>query len=237
MVCAPRGRTAQGSLVCGYSTRLDRETALTPEDCAAVQLQVRARVLRWFAACRLSRCRRCARRTQLRLTPLELIDRLAALIPPPRIHRHRYHGVLASNAPLRAQVVALARQPPLQPPKAPASPACACAPAPALWAMLLARIFEILPLRYSLCGAEMTATCCRGGGRNRQRRPLPTTVAYPEHRCPLPASAVPARRPIRDRGLNPLRRVLRFNFLSFLQGTAGPVQLGANSVPIDRAMP
>ena len=32
--------------------------------------------------------------TQLRLTPLELIERLAALIPPPRIHRHRYHGVL-----------------------------------------------------------------------------------------------------------------------------------------------
>ena len=29
------------------------------------------------------------------LTPLELIDRLAALIPPPRLHRHSYHGVLA----------------------------------------------------------------------------------------------------------------------------------------------
>ena len=51
-------------------------------------------------------------RTELRLTPLELIDRLAALIPPPRLHRHRYHGVLAPNAPLRAQVTALARQPP-----------------------------------------------------------------------------------------------------------------------------
>ena len=42
---------------------------------------------------------------------LELIERLAALIPPPRIHRHRYHGVLAPNAPLRAQVTALARPP------------------------------------------------------------------------------------------------------------------------------
>ena len=30
--------------------------------------------------------------TQLRLTPLELIDRLATLIPLPRIHRHRYHA-------------------------------------------------------------------------------------------------------------------------------------------------
>ena len=47
--------------------------------------------------------------TQLRLTPLELIERLAALIPPPRLHRHRYHGVLAPNSPQRAQVTALAR--------------------------------------------------------------------------------------------------------------------------------
>ena len=43
----------------------------------------------------------------LMLTPLELIERLAALIPPPRRHRHRYYGVLAPNAPLRAQVTAL----------------------------------------------------------------------------------------------------------------------------------
>ena len=50
-------------------------------------------------------------RTELRLTPLELIERLAALIPPPRLHRHRYHGVLAPNSPLRAQVTAW-RQPP-----------------------------------------------------------------------------------------------------------------------------
>jgi hypothetical protein len=37
--------------------------------------------------------------TQLRLTLLELIERLAALIPPPRIHRYRYHGVLAPLRP------------------------------------------------------------------------------------------------------------------------------------------
>jgi hypothetical protein len=35
------------------------------------------------------------------LTPQELLDRLAALVPPPRIHRHRYFGVLAPNSPLR----------------------------------------------------------------------------------------------------------------------------------------
>ena len=125
--------------------------ALTPEDLAAVQQQVRARVLRWFAragtldpadardmagwdhgggfsldaSVRIDSAERaglerllryCARppfalerleqvaedrlryrfpkpqpdgRTELRLTPLELIDRLAALIAPPRLHRHR----------------------------------------------------------------------------------------------------------------------------------------------------
>jgi hypothetical protein len=31
------------------------------------------------------------------LTPLELIERLAALIPPPRRHRHRDYGVLAPS--------------------------------------------------------------------------------------------------------------------------------------------
>ena len=35
-------------------------------------------------------------------------DRLAALIPPPRRHRHRYHGVFAPNHPLRQAVTALA---------------------------------------------------------------------------------------------------------------------------------
>nr|WP_291914466.1 transposase [Accumulibacter sp.] len=36
-------------------------------------------------------------------------DRTVALIPPPRRHRHRYYGVLAPNAPLRAQVHACRR--------------------------------------------------------------------------------------------------------------------------------
>ena len=78
-----------------------------------------------------------------------------ALIPPPRIHRHRYHGVLAPNAPLRAQVTACARPPnPQLPAVAPAQPHQR-APAHYLWAMLLARIYEVLPLRCALCGGEM----------------------------------------------------------------------------------
>jgi hypothetical protein len=99
----------------------------------------------------------------LMLTPLELIDRLAALIPPPRRHRHRTHGVLAPNAPLRSAVTALA---------APAdeTPAVA-APVPGAhseeeeplhrraaryaWALLLARIYEVFPLACPRCGGEM----------------------------------------------------------------------------------
>ncbi len=46
-------------------------------------------------------------RGELVLTPLELIDRIAALVPPPRTHRHRYYGVLAPNSPLRAAVTAM----------------------------------------------------------------------------------------------------------------------------------
>ena len=41
-------------------------------------------------------------RTELILTPLELLDRLSKLVTPPRIHKHRYCGVLAPNAPARA---------------------------------------------------------------------------------------------------------------------------------------
>jgi hypothetical protein len=47
--------------------------------------------------------------TALSLTPLELTDHLAGLIPPPRRHRHRYHGVLAPNSPLRAAATASGR--------------------------------------------------------------------------------------------------------------------------------
>jgi hypothetical protein len=39
---------------------------------------------------------------------IELLDRLADLVPPPRKHRHRYHGVFAPNHKLRRAVTALA---------------------------------------------------------------------------------------------------------------------------------
>jgi len=42
----------------------------------------------------------------VQLTPLEFLDRLADLVPPPRKHRHRYHGVFAPNHKRRRAVTA-----------------------------------------------------------------------------------------------------------------------------------
>ena len=63
--------------------------------------------------------------------------------------------MLAPNSPLRAQLTAWARPP--SPPLPAAHPAQHPERSPAryLWALLLARIDEILPLRCALCGGEI----------------------------------------------------------------------------------
>ena len=43
--------------------------------------------------------------THLVMSPLEFMQRLAALVPRPRLHLIRFHNVLAPNAKLRALVV------------------------------------------------------------------------------------------------------------------------------------
>lgn len=42
--------------------------------------------------------------THVVLDPLDLMARLAALVPPPRTHLTRYHGVFAPHSKLRAAV-------------------------------------------------------------------------------------------------------------------------------------
>ena len=106
----------------------------------------------------------------LLLTPLELLDRLPALIPPPRQHRHRYYGVLAPSSPLRAAVTALAQpagadtvaavavataHPGTTPPAAVIAEPLHRQAARYAWALLLARIYEVLPLLCPRCGGEM----------------------------------------------------------------------------------
>ena len=43
--------------------------------------------------------------THIVMSPLEFMQRLAALVARPRLHLIRFHGVLAPNAKLRAMVV------------------------------------------------------------------------------------------------------------------------------------
>jgi hypothetical protein len=118
-----------------------------------------------------------AGRTALRLSALEFLDRLAKILPPPRIHRHRYHGVFAPNAPLRPLVTARAQEdnalaaelpgPPLPLPTPPtvSSPTSEAPPPrpsdtapaqPSRWAALLARIYEVFPLICPTCQTPLT---------------------------------------------------------------------------------
>ncbi len=117
---------------------------------------------------------------ELVLTPLELIERIAQLVPPPRTQRHRYYGVLAPNSPLRGAVTARALVGP--PAVSGPVPAGACtvggttvaaggpgvaaqsepqvkpkprSPSHYLWAALIARIYEVFPLICPHCGGQM----------------------------------------------------------------------------------
>ena len=86
--------------------------------------------------------------TGIRLAPLELVEKLAALVPLPRVHLVRYGGCLAPHSYLRGVIRPTLRQQGLDgeeaPPSTPYWP----------WARLLGRVF----------GLDM-ATCpfCRRG--------------------------------------------------------------------------
>ena len=78
---------------------------------------------------------------------------------PPRLHRHRYCGVRAANAPLRPAVTALAPAATTSPPVANAEPTAEPAHRRAAryaWALLRARSYEVFPL-----------LCPHGGGAMR----------------------------------------------------------------------
>ncbi|MDD5030870.1 MAG: transposase [Rhodoferax sp.] len=124
---------------------------VTPKRCWAIRTVVSRSMLvsasNHTTALRWSGYKRGARADEITLTPLELIARIAALVPPPRTHRHRHFGVLAPNSPLRAAVTALAA---LAQPVAvqaesqavPAQPVPLKRPAHYLWAVLIARILR-----------------------------------------------------------------------------------------------
>ncbi len=95
--------------------------------------------------------------------PLELLEKLAALTPRPRINLVLYHGVLAPHAGWRARVVAYGVTPVAVP--VPASPSAkvsasddtATTPNPRHWAWadLMRRAFDIDVLACPRCGGRM----------------------------------------------------------------------------------
>ncbi len=96
--------------------------------------------------------------THLVMSPLEFMQRLAALVPRPWLHLIRFHGVLAPNAKLRPLVVPQA--PPAQAQPAPeAASAVECdvenaqaRPHRISWARLLKRVFDIDMQHCPNCG-------------------------------------------------------------------------------------
>jgi hypothetical protein len=92
------------------------------------------------------------------MSPLEFMQRLAALVPRPRLHLIRFHGVLARNAKLRA--LAVPQGPPGEPHPAGAAEAAGreteaaqARPGRISWARLLERVFDIDMQHCPNCGA------------------------------------------------------------------------------------
>jgi hypothetical protein len=96
--------------------------------------------------------------TDLVLEGVELVGRLAALVPPPRAHLTRYYGVFAPRARLRRLVVPARRD--AVGCQAPTGPEQAGEPARqhkrrTSWAALLARVFAVDVLACPRCSSRM----------------------------------------------------------------------------------
>jgi hypothetical protein len=75
--------------------------------------------------------------TGIRLSPMELLEKLAALVPLPRVHLVRYGGCLAPYSHLREAIIPTLRQQGVDEPEAStASPRWS-------WARLLKRVFAL----------------------------------------------------------------------------------------------
>jgi hypothetical protein len=75
--------------------------------------------------------------TGIRLSPLELLEKLAALVPLPRVHLVRYGGCLAPHSALRAAIIPTPRQQGVEEQEA------STAAPPWSWARLLKRVFAL----------------------------------------------------------------------------------------------
>lgn len=95
--------------------------------------------------------------THIVLEPLDFMARLAALVPPPRMHLTRYHGVFAPHSKLRAAVtpahrgVGVAKQPATAEPQKPPTPKHVAMS----WARRLKRLFGIQIEGCVRCGGRL----------------------------------------------------------------------------------
>jgi hypothetical protein len=95
------------------------------------------------------------------MEPLEFMERLAALVPRPRLHlipfdrlrAGRFHGVLAPNAKLRSKIVPAPAERATAPPTDHA-PAQRETPRMS-WARLLKRVFDIVIEHCPNCGGAL----------------------------------------------------------------------------------
>ena len=87
--------------------------------------------------------------THIEMSPLEFMQHLAALVPRPRLHLIRFHGVLAPHAGLRAAIV------PGPAESEPADEDAHGAPARMNWARLLKRVFGIDIEHCPRCGGAL----------------------------------------------------------------------------------
>jgi Putative transposase len=77
------------------------------------------------------------------MSPLEFMQRLAALVPRPRLHLIRFHGVLAPNAKLRAKVVPKPQEADVAQSPVDLGEPHRLRPAHIGWSKLLKRVFNI----------------------------------------------------------------------------------------------
>jgi hypothetical protein len=77
-------------------------------DLAALTERVRRRMIRWFRLTHLLDAAAAADMLAWENSGFSIAASVRNLVPPPRKHRHRYHGVFAPNHKLRRAVTALA---------------------------------------------------------------------------------------------------------------------------------
>ena len=120
--------------------------------------------------------------TALLLEPLELLERLAALVPPPRRPLLAYHGVLAPRAEWRSAII------PKLAPDAARADAGVRSPRRWTWARLLRRVFALQVLVCDRCGGPRRSL----GAVTEPHAVQRVLVALGLAAAPPPGRAVPA---------------------------------------------